>query len=73
MAGLNDILNSARSSLIAQQLAMEVTSNNVANANTTGYSRERVDFEQSPAVPDELAAFWEPAFQQATLAGPAIA
>jgi flagellar hook-associated protein 1 len=51
MAGLNDILNSARSSLIAQQVAMEVTSNNVANANTTGYSRERVDFEESPAVP----------------------
>ena len=51
MAGLNDVLNSARSALIAQQLAMEVTSNNVANANTTGYSRQRVDFEQSPTVP----------------------
>ncbi len=51
MAGLNDVLNSARSALIAQQVAMEVTSNNVANANTVGYSRERVDFEQSPAVP----------------------
>jgi len=51
MAGLNDILNSARSSLIAQQVAMEVTSNNVANANTAGYSRERVDFEESPAAP----------------------
>lgn len=51
MAGLNNVMNSARSALIAQQLALEVTSNNVANANTTGYSRERVDFEQSPTVP----------------------
>ena len=51
MAGLNDVLNSARSALIAQQLAMEVTSNNVANANTPGYSRERVDFEQSQTTP----------------------
>ncbi len=51
MAGLNDIMNSARSALIAQQLALEVTSNNVANANTQGYSRQRVDFEESPATP----------------------
>jgi len=51
MAGLNDVMNSARSALIAQQLALEVTSNNVANANTQGYSRQRVDFEESPSVP----------------------
>jgi flagellar hook-associated protein 1 len=51
MAGLNDVLNSARSALIAQQLALEVTSNNVANASTPGYSRQRVDFEENPSVP----------------------
>ncbi len=50
MAGLNDILGSARSALIAQQLAMETTSNNVANASTPGYSRQRVDLQESPSI-----------------------
>jgi len=51
MAGLNDVLNSARSALIAQQFALATTSNNVANASTPGYSRQRVDFQPAPSTP----------------------
>lgn len=37
---LASLLSIARSSLIVQQRAMEVTAHNVANANTPGYSRQ---------------------------------
>ncbi|MFI5102184.1 MAG: flagellar hook-associated protein FlgK [Terriglobales bacterium] len=43
MSGLNGTLSIALSALAASQEAMATTSNNVANANTPGYSRERVD------------------------------
>ena len=41
MSGLFGSLSIALSSLSVSQQAMATTSNNVANANTTGYSRER--------------------------------
>ena len=34
----------AASRLVAQQRAMDVTANNIANANTPGYRTERVQF-----------------------------
>lgn len=40
MPGLNGALNIARWSLYASQLAVEITSHNIANANTPGYSRQ---------------------------------
>ncbi len=39
------VLNTGRVSLLAQQLALEVTGQNVANAQTEGYSRQQVTFE----------------------------
>lgn len=36
-------LNIARSGLFASQQALQVTSHNIANANTEGYTRQRVD------------------------------
>jgi flagellar hook-associated protein 1 FlgK len=39
---LQSILSIARSALLAQQRAMEVASHNVANAQTEGYSRQRL-------------------------------
>lgn len=42
--GIADILNIARSSLTANQQALQVLSHNIANAATEGYSRQRVDF-----------------------------
>lgn len=49
MGGLSGTLGIALNSLLAEQGAMEVTSNNIANANTPGYTREQADLvEQQP-------------------------
>jgi flagellar hook-associated protein 1 len=48
MPGLNSILNLARRALDAQQVGMSVTSHNIANASTLGYSRQRADFTTTP-------------------------
>lgn len=40
---INSILNSARQGMRAQQTAVQIASNNIANAQTVGYSRQRVD------------------------------
>ena len=42
MSGISG-LYTALSSLFAQQQALEVTGHNVSNANTEGYTRQRVD------------------------------
>ncbi|HXI10798.1 MAG TPA: flagellar basal body protein, partial [Thermodesulfobacteriota bacterium] len=41
MASLNSILDIAKTSLIASQKAISVTSHNISNANTPGYTRQR--------------------------------
>lgn len=46
MAG---ILGIASSSLNAFQRALEVTGNNIANANNSGYSRQTIHFTPTPA------------------------
>jgi flagellar hook-associated protein 1 FlgK len=46
---LNSILSIARGSLLAQQLALGVTSHNLANVTTEGFSRQRAELE--PGVP----------------------
>ncbi len=40
---ISSILNTARSGLLTSQRAVEITSNNVANAQTPGYTRQRLD------------------------------
>ncbi len=47
MSGLFGTLGVARSALYAQQLVLQTTSNNVANASRTDYSRQRVDLAAS--------------------------
>lgn len=42
------ILSSALSGLAAFQRSLEVTSNNIANVNTEGYSRQRVELQTTP-------------------------
>lgn len=54
MISLQASLTMARKALQAQQVAMQTTGHNVANANTPGFSRQRVGF--SPAVPFALVA-----------------
>jgi len=45
MPGIGGIFNTAKNAMVAQQIAMEVTSQNIANVNTKGYSRQRAVFE----------------------------
>jgi flagellar hook-associated protein 1 FlgK len=49
MSGLTAVLNTARNALLAQQIAMEVTSQNIANVNTLGYSRQKALLESEAA------------------------
>jgi flagellar hook-associated protein 1 FlgK len=43
-------IQTALSGLLAQQEAMDTTSNNIANANTAGYSRETAVLEPTPSL-----------------------
>lgn len=45
---MTDLLNTGKSALFAFQRALSTTSHNIANVNTDGYSRQRVDFESVP-------------------------
>jgi len=45
MSGLFGTFNIAKSGLYAQQEALNVTSHNIANANTDGYTRQKVNLE----------------------------
>ncbi|MFK7861409.1 MAG: flagellar hook-associated protein FlgK [Granulosicoccus sp.] len=45
---MTDILSTGKSALFAFQRALSTTSHNIANVNTEGYSRQRVDFESLP-------------------------
>jgi len=47
---ISDILNAGRSSLIAQQRALRVNGNNIANVNTPGYTRQRAVLEAVPTA-----------------------
>jgi len=44
---LGSLLSIARSALIVQQRSMEVTGNNIANANTPGYSRQTLELQSA--------------------------
>ena len=44
MSSLFASLNVARQALQAQQVGLDVTQNNIANVNTPGYARQRVNF-----------------------------
>jgi len=50
MSSLFGTMSVALQSLLVQQGALEVTANNIANANTPGYSREVPVFEESPPI-----------------------
>ncbi|WP_088320074.1 flagellar hook-associated protein FlgK [Kineosporia sp. R_H_3] len=68
MTGGFSTLNTARSGLAAAQRAMDVTGQNVVNANTPGYSRQRVVMSSSGAGTG--ASFFSG--QQATFGGVGI-
>jgi len=56
MLGLFGTLNLAARSLQAQQAGVEVAGQNLANVNTPGYSRQRVDIQTSPDLPTGIGS-----------------
>ena len=52
MSSLNSILSIASGSLQAEQGALSVTTNNIANSNTPGYTREVVNLSESQPISD---------------------
>jgi flagellar hook-associated protein 1 FlgK len=50
MGNLTASLNIALQSLLTEQAAISTTSNNIANVNTPGFSRQRADLEETPPV-----------------------
>lgn len=50
MASLNSVLDIAKTALLANQKAINVTSHNIANANTEGYTRQRAVLQPMNAV-----------------------
>lgn len=50
MSGLYGILDMAKWAAMAQQANIEVTSHNISNVNTPGYSRQKLLLETSPTV-----------------------
>jgi len=50
MAGLTDIMETALRGLASQRIAMDVAGNNITNATTPGYSRQRVELTPTPAL-----------------------
>ncbi|UCF86372.1 MAG: hypothetical protein JSV50_11290, partial [Desulfobacteraceae bacterium] len=45
MPNIYGILNVARGALLTQQMGIDVTGHNIANVNTLGYSRQRVNMQ----------------------------
>ena len=50
MSNVFGILNTGRTALLTQQKAIDVTGHNIANVNTDGYSRQRVNMETNEPV-----------------------
>jgi flagellar hook-associated protein 1 FlgK len=50
MGTLSASLNIATQALQAEQTAIQTTSNNIANVNTPGYSRQVANFEENPPI-----------------------
>lgn len=50
MPNITGLLQIGRNALLTQQKAIDITGNNIANVNTPGYSRQRLNMEQSVPV-----------------------
>ncbi len=50
MPGIYGIMNVGLGALLAQQRGVEVTGHNIANVNTPGYTRQRVNLETNPPI-----------------------
>lgn len=52
MPNISGLLYIGQSALMTQQKAVDITGNNIANVNTPGYSRQRLNMEQNNPVRD---------------------
>src|SRR5262245_65511531 len=50
MGTFGSILSTGQQALLAHQTALQVTGQNIANANTPGYSRERAELVSAPSA-----------------------
>lgn len=50
MSGIFSTFNTAKSGMFAQQQAISTTGHNIANTNTEGYSRQRVNLQTTPSL-----------------------
>jgi flagellar hook-associated protein 1 FlgK len=53
MPNIYGLLTIGQTALLAQQKAIDITGNNIANVNTPGYSRQRLNLEQSSPVRED--------------------
>jgi flagellar hook-associated protein 1 FlgK len=51
---VNRVLNQSQGALAANQKALATTSHNISNANTKGYSRQRVEMQSNQAINDGI-------------------
>ncbi len=52
MSSLNASMSMALQSLLAEQAALDVTTNNISNSNTPGYTREVVNLSEAKPIPE---------------------
>ena len=50
MPGIGTVLDIGRWALFGNQAAIETTGNNIANANTPGYTRRTVEFQENNSL-----------------------
>ncbi|MGQ9646429.1 MAG: flagellar hook-associated protein FlgK [Thermodesulfobacteriota bacterium] len=50
MAGISSVLNIMREAMMVQQMAIQVTSHNIANVDTPGYTRQMMVLESNPVL-----------------------
>lgn len=52
--GINRVMNQSKGALAANQKGLATTSHNISNANTKGFSRQRVEMQTNPAINDGI-------------------
>ena len=50
MPNIYGLLSVSQTALMTQQKAIDITGNNIANVNTPGYSRQRLNMEQNEPI-----------------------
>lgn len=57
MASIGSILSTARTAITTHQAAVQISSNNISNVHTAGYSRRRALLSENPAIRTAFGSF----------------